>query len=156
MAPLEETCRRLNEIVLSDAESDLYLTMALARVGLSTGQVDLCCAGHPSPVVQRRGGSGEFLEMWSTPIGLIDCGEFATASVRLGAGDRLILYSDGLTECPAPDGALLDEDGLAAILSKHSAANGLAFVDGLLASLAAYRGESDFPDDVSAAVVQFS
>ena len=154
LVPLEDVCARLNEILLMDVESDQYLTMTIAHIVLESGEVQLCQAGHPSPAVQRRTGTVEFLELWSTPIGLLDDADFATAQVTLGKGDRLVLYSDGMTECPDVDGVQLEEDGLAEVLRRHSRNSGGPLMDGLLADLKAYRGDYDFPDDISAVVVQ--
>ncbi len=154
MIPLEEACTRLNRILQDDRESDQYLTMALARVNLNTGTVEICSAGHPSPAVQRADGSVDFVEMWSTPIGLLDEVEFSKARIDLGPGDRVLLYSDGLTECPDTDGNLLDDEGLAQVLKDHAELDGLHLVDAIKDSLVGYRGSSDFPDDLSAALVQ--
>lgn len=154
MAPLTEVCARLNAILMMDAESDQYLTMAIARVELKTGRIELCQAGHPSPVIQRNDGTIEYLEMWSTPIGLIDDGEFATAEFFLKSGDRLLLYSDGITECPDALGQLLDEEGLAEILKECRELSGQTFTSQVLARLRAYRGGEDFPDDVSAVAIE--
>ena len=99
MAPLPEICERLNTILMQDAETDQYLTMAIARIELETGIVDICQAGHPSPALQKLLGDVTFLELWSTPLGLIEEGEYATTSIRLKPGDRVMLYSDGVTEC---------------------------------------------------------
>lgn len=154
MIPLEDACTRLNRILQDDSESDQYLTMALARVNLSTGSVEICSAGHPSPAVQRADGSVSFVEMWSTPIGLLDEVEFAKARVELAPGDRLLLYSDGLTECPDEDGNLLDDDGLASLLARNFDKSGLNLVNAIVTSLVRYHGGSDFPDDLSAALIQ--
>lgn len=155
MLPLQDVCVRLNDILMMDAESDLYLTMAIAHVDLGLRRVELCQAGHPSPAVQRRNGDISLPEMWSTPIGLLDVGEFATSTLEFQTGDRLMLYSDGLTECPDRNNVLLDDEGLERIMRMHSTKNGPEFVDALLTSLTAYRGGGDFPDDISAAVVEF-
>ncbi len=155
MLPLLEVCSRLNDILMMDADSDLYLTMAIARVDLKRRRVDLCQAGHPSPAIQRGNGEISLPDMWSTPIGLLDVGDFAKTTLEFEAGDRFMLYSDGLTECPNPDGELLDDEGLERIMRGHSGKTGLAYVDALLDSLTDYRGSGDFPDDISAAVVEF-
>ena len=154
MINLPEVCGRLNAILQADVDSDQYLTMSIAKVDICTGAVDICHAGHPSPVVQRRDGSVEFTDLFSTPIGLIDDGEFAEFSVQLNAGDRLMLYSDGLTECPDAEDRLLDDDGLEAMLRNQAHLHGMEFVEATQSALNDYRGSGDFPDDLSAVVVE--
>ena len=154
MIPLEDACKRLNTLLQEDSESDQYLTMALARVNLNTGHVEVCSAGHPSPAVQRADGRVELLEMWSTPIGLLDDVEFEKTQIRLARGERILLYSDGLTECPDPDGNLLDDEGLSELLSKYADKNGLELVSSIVDALVKFRGGPDFPDDLSAALIQ--
>lgn len=155
MIPLPEVCTRLNDILMMDTDSDLYLTMSIAHIDLDRRRVMLCQAGHPSPVIQRGKGDISLPDMWSTPIGLLDVGDFATTTLQFDAGDRFMLYSDGLTECPNPDDVLLDDNGLERIMRVHSARKGPEFVDALLSSLVDYRGNEDFPDDISAVVVEF-
>lgn len=155
MAPLPEILAKLNAILMRDAESDQYLTIAIARIDVEKGRVDICQAGHTSPAVQRQDGGVDFIELWSTPLGLVDEGEYASTSLDLAPGERVILYSDGVTECPDPNGQLLDEDGLKHILSDCSACTGGAFIEQLTDNLIRYRGSEDFPDDVSAVVIEF-
>lgn len=153
--PLDKVCARLNTVLMQDAESDQYLTMAIAHVDLRSGKVNLCHAGHPSSVVQRKDGAIEFLELWSTPIGLIEDGDFSVASIQLRRGDRLMLYSDGITECPDPTGTLLEEAGFKQILDTRANLTGLDFVESLIDGLKDYRGSGEFPDDLSAVTLEF-
>ncbi len=155
MEPLEDVCAHLNTVLTQDADSDQYLTMAIAHVDLKSRKVQLCHAGHPSSVVQRRSGAIEFLELWSTPVGLIDDGDFSVRSIELQEGDRLILYSDGITECPDPQGVLLDEEGFERILLECQNLTGAEFVACLETGLMNYRGGDDFPDDLSAVILEF-
>lgn len=154
LAPLDVVCAELNQILLEDQDSDQYLTMTIAGINLESGQVKLCQAGHPSPLVQRSNGAIEYRDLWSTPIGLIDEAEFAQDVLKLEKGDRLVLYSDGLTECPDPSERLLDEEGLARIFETRSNKLGLELVDEVLVELVEYCGGDAFPDDVSAAIIQ--
>ena len=151
---LPDVCETLNSLLQSDAETDQYLTLSIAKVNPRSGVVEICQAGHPSPAIQRISGDVEYREMLSTPIGLIDDGEFVTETIELSPGDRILLYSDGLTECPDPGDAMLDEDGLAAILKDHSALRGLALIDAVVDDLETFRGGQDFPDDLSAIVIE--
>ncbi|NNE80515.1 MAG: serine/threonine-protein phosphatase, partial [Silicimonas sp.] len=154
MIPLPDACRRLNSLLQSDHDSDQYLTMCIAQVNTATGHVSVCQAGHPSPVVQRADGSIVFHELFSTPIGLIDDAEFASLTLELSKGDRLFLYSDGLTECHNLDGALLDEDGLAEILHRQADLSGPPFVTATVDALLAFNGQQEFPDDLSAVLIE--
>ena len=154
MVDLAEVCGRLNAILMADVDSDQYLTMSIAKVDKATGAVEICHAGHPSPVVQRADGRIEMTELFSTPIGLIDEGEYAKMYVQLDPGDRLMLYSDGLTECPDAEDRLLDDDGLERILRAQSELEGMAFVEATHRALVEYRGSEDFPDDLSAVLIE--
>ena len=64
MVALPDVCARLNAILMADADSDQYLTMSIAKVDKATGEVEICHAGHPSPVVQRADGSIEMTELF--------------------------------------------------------------------------------------------
>lgn len=154
MRPLEEVCARLNGLLQSDVESDQYLTMALGKLCLESGTFTLCQAGHPFPVVQRSVGSVEFIETDGTPIGLIDDPEFSTTTATLESGDRLMLYSDGMTECSDLDGHLLEEAGLEIILRRHHRLRGTAFVNELMTELGDFVASRDFADDVSAVLIE--
>ena len=154
LVDLEVVCARLNAILSADVDSDQYLTMSIAVADIDTGHVTLAHAGHPSPVIQRADGSVEFHEIFSTPIGLIDEGAFDSVSFDLAPGDRLMLYSDGITECPDPDDALLDDEGLEEIMRRNQARNGPDFVAATVEALVAFRGSDDFPDDLSAVLIE--
>lgn len=154
LIPLPDILDRLNEILLLDGESDQYLTMSIARIETEGGLINLCQAGHPSPAIQRKDGNVEFIDLWSTPIGLVEDPEFASTTLRLSSGERLLLYSDGLTECPDDQDRLLEEQGFSEIIKRLGQTNGTGFIDGLLATLIGYRGNRDFPDDLSAALVE--
>lgn len=154
MVPPAEICVRLNGILQADGDTDQYLTFSIARVEIETGTVEISQAGHPSPAIQRADGTVEFLELFSTPIGLVDDPEFASATLTLGPGDRLMMYSDGITECPDTGGNLLDEDGLATVLAGLSHMRGPDLVGAILAALGQHSGGEDFPDDLSALIVE--
>lgn len=153
MRPPDEVCARLNEMILSDAESGLYLTMVLADLCLDSGRVLMCQAGHPSPAVLREDGRIEFAEAFGMPVGLIEDADYRTTELTLYRGECLLLYSDGVTECPGPDGTLLDEEGLRRLLGRHPPGDGLV-LGSLLGDLEAYSGTPLFPDDISAIMVR--
>lgn len=154
MLPPGEVCGRLNALLNQDRESDLYLTMALAGLYSETGDISLCVAGHPSPVIQRGNGALELLETSGMPVGLVEVAEYETIEARLHTGDRMLIYSDGVTECPGPESQLLDEQGLLALMGTHSRTRGPDMLTALIKGLEHFAGCSEFPDDLSAVLVE--
>ncbi|PTW50521.1 PP2C family protein-serine/threonine phosphatase [Rhodovulum kholense] len=154
--PPAEVAAHLNRLFLEDIETEHYFTLLLAFVALDTGQMRFVQAGHPHPVVQRADGRLDYLGEGGLPLGLIPGASFDCCEVRLAPGDRVLLVSDGITECPAPDGTQLGDDGLRRLIQANAAARGPAFLDAIQAGLTAFTGgRSDFPDDVSAVLFEF-
>ena len=154
MLPPDEVCRRLNTILLTEMETDTYLTMALADVDLETGHVRVAQAGHTSPAIQRADGSVRFEAAFGMPIGLVEGAEFSAFDLELAPGDRMLLYSDCVTECPLPGDAMLEEEGLAEILGENRDLRGTDLLDRLAEEMARRSGLSDFPDDLSCALIE--
>jgi len=139
----------MNDVLLREIATDHYCTLAYADVDVATGAVHLVQAGHPHPIVQRANGRVEVLGRGGLPVGLLSDARFASFETRLFPGDRLFLVSDGITECPAPDGAELGDDGAAELLRPFQALNGADFDTAVIDALARHAGTSDFRDDVS-------
>ncbi|MFB9149127.1 PP2C family protein-serine/threonine phosphatase [Roseovarius ramblicola] len=152
--PPAETVARLNHVFLSDLETEHYFTIALADVDLATGRVILTQAGHPHPAVQRADGSVEFVGQGGLPVGLIEEARFDQIEFTLAPGDRLLIHSDGITECAAPDGTMLDDTGLAAIMVHLRQTRGPAFLESLMWKLSDHAGEARFTDDISAVLLE--
>ena len=155
MRPPHEVAATLNDLLLREMETDLYFTMCLAEIDLRTGLVRLVQAGHPNPAVQRVTGEVEFVSGGGLPIGLIGEATYDMQQVQLRPGDRLLIYSDGLTECEGADGKPLDEEGLSRLLAELGGIDGSAFLDALVWNLEKFAGSSEFADDISGVFVQY-
>jgi sigma-B regulation protein RsbU (phosphoserine phosphatase) len=147
--PPELVAERFNRMMLDEIQVDQYFTMAYAEVDLQTGAVCLVQAGHPHPVILQRDGLVRQLGEGGLPIGLIAGAQYQRVEARLMPGDRLFLMSDGVTECPSPEGLELGEGGLAQILRTNRALDSPALLEALVWDLHAHTGGADFPDDVS-------
>jgi len=153
--PPAEAIAMLNRVIMSEMETEHYFTIALADVDLMSGHVIIAQAGHPYPALQRAGGAVEFIGQGGLPVGLIDAAEFQQFEVTMAPGDRLLIHSDGVTECAARNGALLDEAGLARILRDLRQTRGPAFLESLIWKLSDFAGDADFQDDISAVLLEF-
>lgn len=155
MRPPEEVCARLNELMLDQLETDLYLTMILADCDLHTGKIRFVQAGHPSPLVMRSTGSVERPGNGGLPVGLIPGGTWTSTVLSLSPGDRLLLLSDGITECPGPDAEEFGDSGLEAFVARSAGETGPAFLEALSWELDRFSGRDDLPDDVSCILLEY-
>lgn len=151
--PPEEVAARLNRMMFEDIQVDQYFTLAYADINLHTGELQLVQAGHPHPALIRKSGAIEYIGAGGMPIGLIPDATYERVEALLEAGDRLFLVSDGVTECPSPDGEELGEEGLTRILQANQTMTNSALLEALIWDLSAHFGGEDFPDDVSGALL---
>lgn len=151
-----EICARLNAQFMEEVDTDHYFTLAVADVDLTTGVVRISQAGHPCPLLQRAGGSVSFLGEGGLPVGLIDGADYESFSVTLAPGDRLFLYSDGITECPDPSGGMLEEEGLARIFHESADLKGMKLLDLLNWRLNQLSETDALPDDVSGILLEMT
>lgn len=155
MRPPEDVCAQLNELMLSQLDTDLYLTMVLADCNLRTGEVRFVQAGHPSPIVLRSDGRVEHPGSGGLPVGLIPGGTWTSSEIVLSPKDRLLLLSDGITECPGPDGEEFGEEGFLAFLQRTAGLPGPELLEALSWELDRYSGRLDLPDDVSCVLFDY-
>lgn len=153
--PPAEAIKTINELVLGEMDTEHYFTLMLVDIDLNSGKVLIGQAGQPHPVVQRKSGAIEQDGSGGFPVGLISGVGFSQFELQLFPGDRLVILSDGVTECPLADGTLLEEDGLATMLKQLHKTSGPAFFDALMVSMTDVSGLNEFPDDVSGLLFEF-
>jgi serine phosphatase RsbU (regulator of sigma subunit) len=106
--------RLLNEFLLGFSRLETFATLFVGMVDLRGGRLTYCSARAPAPrfLVRASTGAIEALDVQSGVVGAFHEMTYRNGRVSLGAGDVLLLYTDGTTEARATDGAFFGEDGL--------------------------------------------
>lgn len=154
MLPPHEAASRLNTIYFEDIRAEQYFTMILAEIDLGTGSGRLVMCGHPHPIIQSANGETSVICGSGMPLGLFEDGEWEDTHFTIPQNGRLFLTSDGITECETPDGRMLEEEGLALLLTKNASLQGQDLLEALLWDLNDHAGDLDFTDDVSGVLVE--
>jgi sigma-B regulation protein RsbU (phosphoserine phosphatase) len=111
----------INNFLCEHAEVGKYATMFFGVLSCD-GDLEYINAGHPSPLLLRRGDLAEPFTEGSTPVGLVAGACYKAASVKLEPGDTLVLFSDGVTEAADPDEQLFGVPRLReALAGRHDA-----------------------------------
>ncbi len=154
--PPNVVAMRLNALMLDELQVEQYFTLAYAEIDLTSGAGVLVQAGHPHPVILRDSGEIDQLGDGGLPIGLIPNAMFEEVEFTLGAGDRLIFASDGITECEDPLGQELGQEGMARILSTNKPLSGTDLLEAMVWELQSHAKGADFKDDVSALIFEYT
>lgn len=153
--PPGEVIEELNDLVLDEMDTEHYFTLMLAIADLQSGAVTIAQAGHPHPAVLRSDGTVEQSGTGGFPVGLLSGIKFEQFELQMAAGDRLLILSDGVTECPDATGDMLGEAGLAEMLGVLRRFSGPALLSALVWKLSEFAGSRDFPDDVSGILFEY-
>ncbi|MFY0693019.1 MAG: SpoIIE family protein phosphatase [Paracoccaceae bacterium] len=151
-----ETAALLNDLLLDEFQTDHYFTLALCILDLPTGQGRFVQAGHPHPFLKGPGAAPRTLGAGGLPVGLVADPAFESVAIDLSPGDRLVLYSDGITECEAACGSFFGEDRLAAFLEDTQTEDGPQVLNGLVEHLRTFSSKTGFDDDISAIVFDYT
>lgn len=152
-APAEVLRRLESEYPLE--RFDKYITAAYVLIDHTSGHVRYSLGGHPQPVLLRRSGALEVLEAGGPLIGLGGVLPFDEGELVLAAGDRLVLYTDGLVELAAPDGTPFGEERLHGVVA---ATRGLpldAACGCLVETALAFTEGAAPPDDITLLAIEF-
>ncbi|GAB3604747.1 hypothetical protein GCM10027413_01560 [Conyzicola nivalis] len=94
-----DVLRRTNELLLDDfTATSTFATVFLARIDLTTGDLDFADAGHGLTVLVRPDGSHERLVSTGLPLGIAADVEFHAGHALLEHGDTLVTFTDGLLD----------------------------------------------------------
>jgi len=96
-------CEKLNNLVCRNIAADRFITFVYAHLHGPSRRLSYANAGHNSPIVLHRDGTHERLDMGGGVLGIFKQQSFDAGSFQLAPGDRIVLYTDGVTE--ARDGA---------------------------------------------------
>jgi hypothetical protein len=126
MLDLPEMAAAINATIAGQFPGSQFATAVLARLDVDTGRLRWINAGHPEPLILRGSSLVELPHCPpSRPLGLQEV-KSSCCETRLEPGDRLLLYTDGITEARSPDGEFFGEQRLADFIAAAVAAGDTA------------------------------
>jgi phosphoserine phosphatase RsbU/P len=153
--PFLDMFGKLNRFLIEDiAGSGMFITAAAARIDARRRCMVFAGAGHPPAMLARPGQNPQLLESRSMILGAFPDAVDVTANpeVQLHPDDRIVLYTDGITEVFNSRGEMLGIEGVQEIVRQTSSLPPHEMKQGILDGVAAWR-EGPPTDDVSLMLV---
>lgn len=152
--PIDEMMSRVNRFLIERARGEKYATVVYCTLNRA-GELCWSNAGHPQPVVVHADGRLERLESTGMPIGMLDIAMYEVKTIQLQPGDKLVLFSDGLSEATNARGEFFEKRALQEFLCAH-AGIGCAELHAQLSEAAEDFSEgTEQQDDITMLVVEY-
>lgn len=145
-----EICERVNNQLCKENEQGLFVTCWLGCVNLSTGLMKYANAAHNPPVLYD-GKEYKFLrEKSGIMLAAMEDTKYVEYEIQLNKGNRLFIYTDGVTEEQNKNGQLFGEDLLLGALAKNAALTAKEKIEAVNAELDRFAGGESQADDITA------
>lgn len=145
-------CARVNRAMTAHIASGRFVTLFYGILEADRRTLTYTNAGHNPPLLLRADGRLEELSTGGLLMGIDSDVTYEQAQLELRAGDRLVLYTDGVTEAMRPTGELYGEDRLLTGIRRHGTADPETLQQRLLEDVPAFCG-GEFQDDATVLVV---
>ena len=151
---LSETVTRINRYLCERSTNARFATVFYSLVRRD-GTAQCVNAGHCPGIVVRASGQIDWLNANTIPLGLFQESEFPVQEYRLGPGDKLVLYSDGVSEATNRSQEQFGEKRVAEVVAEHASLNALQLFDTLGREIEAFTDGSAQDDDVTLLVLGY-
>ena len=150
--PLATLMERASRVFCESTLPSHYATLVCGCASAS-GEVEICNAGHPPPLVIRESGITA-IDATGLPIGMFSSEQFSSHVVRLDPGESVLLYSDGLIETQSAAGVEYGIDRLSALAASGARRAPTEVVGACVDDLTRFRGVQSVADDLTVMAIR--
>jgi sigma-B regulation protein RsbU (phosphoserine phosphatase) len=145
----------VNRLLLRDTSVERFVTLFYGILDCASGEMSYANAGHNPPFLLRAGGAVEELSGAELIVGVIPQARYQTRGIRLRAGDRLFLYTDGISEAMNPLHEQFSEPRLRCLLSDAPGDEPAALLARVVEAVRHFTAGAPPSDDLTALAVLY-
>ncbi len=150
--PLDQILARASRVFCESTLSSHYATLVCGKAG-KNGDVQLCNAGHLPPLLVH-GSNVRSIDATGLPLGMFCSEEFKIDEVRLGRGDLLVLFTDGISEAQDSSGSEFGVHRLIDLAKTQPSAPAREMMRSMVAAASEFRGNAPVKDDLTVMVIE--
>ena len=141
-------CRRVNEILCSNLADDKFVTLFYGILDAEARTLRYTTAGHLPPLLVRRDGTHDTLREGGAVLGVFRDWDYQEGLISLSPGDRIYLFTDGITEATGANGEEFGETGVLQVAIRESACSAGEIRERLLGEVRQFC-DCQFHDDAT-------
>lgn len=146
---LVEIATQVNRLMFESVRGKRFITLFFGDYDPATGELRFVNAGHNPPLLRRLDQRLETLDSTGLLLGAFPLAPQEVDRVTLNPGDRLLVYTDGITEAGMNQDREFGDEGLREFCRVHAELAGRAFVDQLVQSVQEFTGPDPPSDDIT-------
>jgi sigma-B regulation protein RsbU (phosphoserine phosphatase) len=147
-----ELCGRINTMLCRQDAAGKFVTFFYGLLDTDRGLLRYTNAGHNPPLLVRRDGSVVRLEQGGSVLGVFPDGVYEQGEVAFARGDRLLLFTDGITEASDASGKEFGEARLLDLARQHKSATAEALRKAVTRAVTEFAA-GEFQDDATLMIV---
>jgi sigma-B regulation protein RsbU (phosphoserine phosphatase) len=154
-AHIESMMDRLNSFLIERTRGEKYATIFFCTLD-SSGLLSYSNAGHCAPFLVSIDGRLRKLHTSGMPVGMLEDASFQMLQTRLVPGDKVVIYSDGLTEAEDANGVFFDTERLRVCLRDNASQDAVGLHKALITAVDRFTEGGVIRDDITALVIEYS
>ncbi len=147
-----DLCGSVNRLLCRNVASGKFVTFCYCRIDLARRTITHANAGHNPPILARADGRVERLSAGGTPLGVFADAQYEQAQASLGPGDRLVLFTDGITEAENAEHEEFGDERLVSLVLDRRALAPQPLQASIFDTVNAFTGGT-FQDDATLIVI---
>jgi phosphoserine phosphatase RsbU/P len=151
---IQQMMSRINLFLNERTEGEKYATVFYCTVS-KDGTLRWANAGHCTPLLVRASGEIETLETTGMPLGMLDEATFGVRTLQLQPYDKIVAYSDGLSDAENALGRFFETSRMMEIIRAHTREGAPEVLDALMRAVEKFTGGAMQHDDITAVVVEY-
>lgn len=152
---VEGLLAHVNSFLLDRTRGEKYATVFCGTL-TSSGLLTWANAGHCAPFLVEPDGRLRTLQTTGMPVGMLEGATFQTMRTQLSPGDKILIYSDGLTEAENADGEFFDTVRLRQALRSNAALGCVELHAALIEAVESFTEGGVVRDDITAVVIEYA
>jgi len=153
---LNEVIANVNNALTVNNDTAMFATTFCGILDLTTGDLQIVNAGHNPPLVGNNEDGYKYMEVdQNIALGIFEGFEFKVNQMKIKVGDKILLYTDGITEAFNPEEELFSEERLLDIMNQSVAETSEQLVTDIRKEIKKFTKDAEQSDDITILAVTY-